>query len=307
MKLIVSDLDGTLLNSNKEISEENAEALRAAQQQGIEIAIATGRNYKNTRALCQGIGLSAHIISNHGAFVYTKDGQKLMSTGMDKQHVKHAIKWLHDNNYFYNLCTDQEVFRPDNGNNLLSNDFEKTEHKVAGFTDDEVRTKIKRLLAMQGVQSFHYIEDVLTQDLVFGSITAITYDKQKLTTGRAYFNNYEGLAMTVAGEDIFEMIHPGVSKGNALEYLVRDLNIPLQEVMAIGDNYNDISMLEKVGYSVAMGNADPAIKQICRYVSLTNNHSGVAHIVNKFLSKFSVADDGVEPAILVDGRFAITQ
>jgi len=297
MKLIASDLDGTLLNSKKEISSENVRALKEAQKRGIHIVIATGRNYKNAFNLCQGIDLQAHIISNNGAFVYHQNGQQLMNMGMEKKHVAQAIDWLAQNQYFYYLCTDRQVFMPDHSKEVLIRDAEVAANTSIEFVCIEHQEKIKRLVAMKGVEFFHDIDDILAQDLVFGSLSAITFDQQKLQKGREYFKKYEGLDMTIAGSDIFEMIGSHVSKGRALEHLTNYLGISLQEAMAIGDSYNDISMLEKAGYSVAMGNADREIQEICHDVSLPNDQSGVAHSINKLLSKMDEYTHSIDLSI----------
>ena len=94
MKLIVSDLDGTLLNSQRQISRENAAALQQAASMGVEIAIATGRSYGNARALCERAGLKPHIISNNGAFVHTDAGERLLAQGVEKKHAREAVRWL---------------------------------------------------------------------------------------------------------------------------------------------------------------------------------------------------------------------
>jgi Cof subfamily protein (haloacid dehalogenase superfamily) len=287
LRLIVTDMDGTLLNSKREISVENVEALLAAQNKGIEIAIATGRTYGNVLSLCQRVGLNPHIISNHGAFVYTKEGERILGVGINKSHVKDALTWLSTHNYFYNLCTDRHSFIPANTNELFINDYQTAKHRIPQVTEEQVHEAIKIYQSMDGRTIMNQMNDILEQDLTFGSITSITFDQDKLRMGREHFNTYPYLSMTVAGRNIFEMIHPSVSKGNALEHLIQHLRIPMEEVMAIGDNYNDISMLERVGISVAIGNAEDEVKKICKHVSLSNDLNGVAYIVNKMLDEFS--------------------
>ncbi|WP_378954039.1 Cof-type HAD-IIB family hydrolase [Pelosinus sp. sgz500959] len=285
MRLIVTDMDGTLLNSKREISAENVAALLAAQDKGVEIAIATGRNYGNALALCEGVGLRPHIISNHGAFVYTKDGEKILGVGVDKKDIRYALTWLCKNNYFYTISTDTHSFIPLGSETILSNEFKTAKNLIPQVTEERAQHAIKYLCQPRaGGTRVTGMEDILGRDLTFGSIVSITFDQDKLEAGREYFKNYQGLSMTVAGNDIFEMIHTSVSKGNALEDLTRYLDIPMSDVMAIGDNYNDISMLKKVGISVAIGNAEEDVKEICKYVSISNDLNGVAYIINQMLN-----------------------
>lgn len=284
MKLIVTDMDGTLLNSKREISPDNVSALLSAQKKGLEIAIATGRTYGNARALCLSVGLEPHIISNHGAFVYTKHGEKIVDVGIQQEHVRNALSWLVRNNYYYNVCTDTHSFMPAGGERVLVNDYKAAECVIPGVNEKWVNDLIQYLSRSSEARSvINTIDEVVETNLKVGSIVAITFDQNKLNAGRAYFEKYQGLSMTVAGNNVFEMIHTSVSKGNALEQLTQYLNIPMNQVLAIGDNYNDISMLERVGVSVAIGNAEEAVKKVCKYVSLSNDLDGVAYCIRQFV------------------------
>ena len=284
MKLIVTDLDGTLLNTKKEISPKNVEALLSAQAKGVEIAIATGRTYANTLAICQRAGLQPHIISNNGSFVYTKDGVKIMAIGLDRQPVKNAVSWLTNSKYFYTLCTDNNIFMPSNADFLLTDDFETAGINPA-ISRRGVEKTIKGLLSLDGVQFVHHMEDFLEEDHTFANISAFSFHQKKLQQGRDYFSEFAGMSMTVSGSFIFEMLHTSASKGNAVEHLSQYLNLPLEEVMAIGDHYNDISMLERVGISVAMGNGEEAVKTICKFVAPSNENDGVGHMINQMLGR----------------------
>ena len=289
MKLVVTDLDGTLLNSKHEISVENIEALKYAQQQGIEVAIATGRTYGNALALCKKVGLKTHIISNNGSFVYTKNGKLLEKTGIDMQYVKDGLCWLQDHHYSYSICTDKNFFMPDNISSLLIRDFENAKEVDAVWNDDNVRQMIKsKIMKLDGLQLMKNVADVLKQDVTIGHISVTTFDKDKISAGTDYFSAYKDLSVVASESIIFDVMHSSVSKGNGLQYLVDHLGISFQDVMAIGDNYNDISMLERVGYSVAIGNAEQDVKKVCKHISLTNDLHGVAHIINELVPRSAV-------------------
>lgn len=288
MKLIVSDLDGTFLNSEHEVIPENVEALKAAQDKGLEIALATGRNYGNALALCQQVGLRPHIISNNGAFVYDKNGDQIKAIGLDKGHIKGALDWLECRKYFYTVCTDHHAYMPTNSHMIMTSDYANAVSRIDEMAPEAFQERVSNFLAADHVVFVDNFNQILEQDLVFGSISAITHDCDKLRLGREYFGHYEGMAMTIAGKDIFEMIHPSVSKGNALEHLTAHLGVTLDDVMAFGDNYNDISMLGKVGISVAVANAEEDVKKICKYVSLSNDEKGVAYMIDKMLASMVI-------------------
>lgn len=283
MKLFVTDLDGTLLNSNNQISRENIEALKLAHEKGIEIAIATGRTYADAISICKKANISAHIISNNGSLIHSKTGNKLMSSAIDKKHVKEILNWLTDNEYFFEISTAKNMFYLSEGKKMLENDFYKAKVKDSSLNIEIVTNMINLVFSQKGISAVNSIEDIISSDLEYYCITAISFNKSKLDIGRNLFKNHEDLSMVVSNEYNFEMVNVNASKGNCLECLAKHLNIPLKDVVAIGDNYNDISMFKKAGTSIAMGNADDDIKRICNYVSTSNDLNGVAHAIHEFL------------------------
>ena len=287
LKLIVSDLDGTLLDSKyREISPVNADALKAAQNAGVTFAVATGRPYGNALEVCRRAGLAdPYIISNHGAFVHTKDGRCIHEAGLDIAPLTRAIDWLKTNEYYYSVGTAKYTYVPVSAVNRLDSEFESATILVdTSLTKEKIRERVTWLSTDKDVQIVENLDGIISEKASIGHVTAIAFDAVKLKNGRDYFSTFEGMAMTMASADNFEMVHPSVSKGNALEILARHLGILLENVMAIGDNYNDISMLEKVGINVAIGNAETAVKECCKYVAPTNDENGVAQMVTRMLA-----------------------
>lgn len=285
MKLFATDLDGTLLNSNHKISKENAEALKLAQQNGIEVSIATGRIYSDALHLCKEANINTHIISNNGSMVFSKEGKKLKGWTIDNELIEYVFNWLNKNEYFYQICTDKNIFLPHNAKELLKKDFDNVKINNP-FLDEDLINDISNLVfAQEGIKFVKCKDDILKSNLDFCSITAISLDKDKLNCDREYYKRFKELSMVISHEYNFELTNKDASKGNSLEYLADYLGIPLSDVGAIGDNYNDISMFKKAKISVAMGNADAAIKEICRHVSVSNDLNGVAHFINKFMNK----------------------
>ncbi len=279
MKLFATDLDGTLLNSNHEISKENLEALKLAQKTGTEIVIATGRTYGDVSAICKKANLNPHIISNNGSFLYSKDGEKLKSLTISKKDVRNALTWIYENEYFFEICTDKNLFLLSNSKEILEKDFLKAKAIDPSLNEDMLLDTISLIFSQAGLKFVDTIDEILNADFDYCSMTAVSFSQERLSKGREFFSNYEGLSLVVSTKYNFEMVNEKASKGNLLEYLANHLNIPLKDAVAIGDNYNDVSMFKKAGTSVAMGNADDAIKKICSHVSVSNDLNGVAHII----------------------------
>lgn len=282
MKVIVTDLDGTLLDSNKMISSENSQALQRAAVAGFTIVVATGRFYSNAYTVCRESGLNPYIISNNGAFVYTPAGELLQSTGLTPACVQPAVDWLQEHGYFFSLCTDREVYVPTNTGQMLQAEIE-----AALMKQEPLNVKKAQQLQewIMNLPETRFVDDLRTvaEQVILANISAFSFLGDKLSQGRQHFAQQEGLALSISEEYIFEMIPPMASKGNAVEFLTNQLGVSLREVMAIGDHYNDLSMLERAGWSVAMGNAEAKVKAVSHYIAPSNDCHGVAHAVEKMM------------------------
>lgn len=288
MKLIATDLDGTLLNSKHEVSKENAEALRLAQEKGIEIAIATGRTYSDAIHICKKANINAHIISNNGALIFSKEGKRLNSCTIDKKSLEYVLDWLYENEYAFQICTDKNLFLPYDTKTILEKDFKKAKINNPSIHMNLVNDMINFIFSQEGVKFIKCKDDILNLDLDFCSITAISLNKDKLNYGRQHYRQFKELSMVISHEYNFEFTNNNASKGNSLEYLADYLGISLNDITAIGDNYNDISMFKKAGISVAMGNAEDDIKNICSHVSISNDLNGVAHFIHELMNKLKL-------------------
>ncbi|WP_371361816.1 Phosphatase YwpJ [Sporomusa rhizae] len=286
MKLFVTDLDGTLLNSQHEISPENLSALELAQKEGLEIAIATGRTYADARAVCEKAGISAHIISNNGSFIFTRDGKKLKAMSLAKEFVAPSLRWLHNNDYYYEISTDNTIFLSPTTEDVLKLDFARAKAADPSLDPAALDKILSLIYSQKGIRIVKDIDSIVDTDIEYYNMLGLSFDPVKLTRGRNYFSNLEGLTMLISGQYNFEMINSNASKGFALKHLTDHLNIPVSKTIAIGDSFNDLSMLEIAGIGVAMGNAEDKIKKCCQYVAKSNDESGVAHIIHELKHLF---------------------
>jgi Cof subfamily protein (haloacid dehalogenase superfamily) len=284
MKLIATDLDGTLLSKDHEISKENINALQQAAKNGIEVVVATGRAYFDARSICEKFGLYTHLITYNGAAIHSKEGQSISSLTMDKDDVKHAVNWLAQRDYYYEVSTDQNIYIPSNGKEILQQEVDGL--KGTKFELDAVtfQNMLDKIFSQSGIVAVDKPEDIMGVDEGFYKVFSFSFNEEKRDFGMNKFAGMEQLSMISSFANNFEMGHKQASKGNALEILASKLQIPLSQAMAIGDNYNDVSMMEKVKYSVAMGNANDDIKAYCSFVTNTNEESGVAYAIQEIIA-----------------------
>lgn len=262
IRLIVTDVDGTLVNDKKQIPEDNLRAIRAAQEKGITVAIASGRFPENVYVLLQDYGISCPILGTNGARTVDTNLKVLSEHFMAPQAALAVLRLLLSMEAKFFLFGSRCVctVNTEHHHSELSQG-EKLLHLGCTYTHGPEEALA---LCRQGVQKF----------FVFGTIPL---DKlcEKL-------QGIPAIEVTSSGWDNVEIIPQGINKGRGVADLAETLGIPLSQVMALGDQENDIPMLEAVGWGVAMGNACDAAKAAARLVTDTNNQCGFARAIEKY-------------------------
>lgn len=287
MSFIAIDLDGTLLNDHNEISEENIKAIQSAQDKGFEVVISTGRAYFDVQTICEKAGISPFVIGTNGATIHAKNGECLSSITLAKDCAKSILQWLDERNYYYEVFTDQAIYALKKGRQQFNNEIQSL--KSAGLDKAQLATEAERQFDQFGyvlVESYH---DILSQGEEFNNILACSFDKMKLEEAWNQFKTNEELMVVSSADHNIEITNKRATKGMALEKLAFMLNGTLDQAMAIGDSNNDLSMFEKVQYSVAMGNAKDKIKAACIMTTHTNVENGVAYAINRYMESFAAA------------------
>ncbi|ERI11885.1 Cof-type HAD-IIB family hydrolase [Aneurinibacillus aneurinilyticus] len=288
MGLIAIDLDGTLLNDQNEISEENIKAIQYAQEQGFEVVISTGRAYFDVRRICEKAGLSTFVIGTNGATIHSKDEKRISATTIEKNHVLSILQWLNERNYYYEVFTDKAIYTIRKERENFYNEIQKIKNADIDADTRELVEIAERQLDQFGyifVENYH---DILQQEEDFYNILVCSLDKKKLEEGCTQFKKFSALTIVSSANHNIEITSKNASKGIALERLVSLTNRSLEQTIAIGDSNNDLSMFQKAKYSVAMGNAKDEIKDACTMTTLKNDENGVAHAIYQYLDKLVI-------------------
>ncbi|MEE6452281.1 HAD family hydrolase [Gottfriedia acidiceleris] len=288
MSFIAIDLDGTLLNNENEISEENIKAIHFAEENGIEVIISTGRAFFDVQKICEDSRLSPYVIGTNGATIHSKNGECISSITISSTNAEQIIKWLDERNYYFEVFTDKSIYS-------LKERRESFQTEINSLKRDDLDREMKELVSVAERQfdQFGYVlvdhcYEIFQRREEVNNILVCTFDKKKLAEARKWFNKSNELMVVSSAEHNIEITSRSASKGLALEKLVFLLNGSLEQAMAIGDSNNDISMFEKVRYSVAMGNAKEDIKAICTETTLNNDENGVAHAIYRYIDTFVV-------------------
>jgi Cof subfamily protein (haloacid dehalogenase superfamily) len=283
IKCIATDMDGTLLNAMQTISEENKQAILKAQAEGVEVVVATGRAYQEATYVLDEAGLTCPLICVNGAEVRGRDGGIISATPIDKAVARDVAAQLAKSDVYFEVYTDKGAFTVDTDKAVsIMVDIVLTANPEADRAVVEYAAGARlRDNLIHPVDDYGVLFD--SNEYKIYKFLAFSFDEEKLAVAQGSLNGFTELSVTKSGEENIEITHKDAQKGIALEAFVGANGIGLDETMAIGDNFNDVSMFEKVGRAVAMGNASPVIKTMCDMVTDTNENSGVAKAILEVL------------------------
>lgn len=263
-KAVFLDLDGTLLDNNKKISEENKEAIKYAKEKGAQVIICSGRQQNTIKEYRNEINASNYIICCNGAEIYDcNTRQNLYTADIPSDLVYKLYNYANDRNYLARFDTTYGRYI-NNMNYFIAKEI-KLDENVNKFINEN-----KILQFTIGTETEEQIDK------------AIEYIKSLNRSDIKIENRYKAITKECKFWAI-NIINSNASKGNAISGLCKYLKIDVSDVIGMGDDYNDISMMDVVGCGVAMGNAMNLVKEHAKEVTLTNNENGVAKILK---SKF---------------------
>ncbi len=266
-RLLAIDIDGTLVNRYGTISDRDREALSRAQEAGIQVALSTGRGLQATVGIIRELSLDSYHVLFDGALVSRLDSsEEIYASPISKELVRQMIDAAHECRVDLELFTVTHYFvERETWSSQAHRDFFSTYPTIVDFRQVWERERVIK----GGLVSISPEEAVKTADF-----------RRQLEHHLDF-----SLARTPAypGVNFFNVLAPGVSKGKALEKLAAHLEVPLSEVIAVGDGTNDISLLTTAGLAIAMGNAEDEVKSIADYVTLDVDHSGLAAAIEAIL------------------------
>lgn len=265
IKLVAIDVDGTLLNSKLTISEENRRCIKEVRQAGIQVVICTGRPFVGVKKILQELALTTiddYVISFNGALTQVSGTEQVRYERRLSYSDFLEIQQLSDFLQLpYHIQSPHGIFT--------------TNQRIGKYTqfDSQLNDSPiyqKKIKDLKEIPIFKMIfcDDPTRLDQQIQHVPA--YYREKYTSGKSLAH-------------FFEFLHKEASKGQALSHLCRQLRIDHSEVMAIGDNDNDISMFQYAGISVAMGNATAAAQETAEFVTKSNDENGVAAALLKYV------------------------
>lgn len=287
-KLVVVDLDGTILNSYGEISETTKESVKKCLEKGAKIVIASGRPIDSIKTIANELGIEEYFIAGNGALIYDlKKDEIIYENYMKKEKVLEIIKICEDNSISYNVYTDKTILTTNLKFNVLyyyKENLKKEENKKTNVSIVENMYNYVKNLNEEKFLKITICDESAT---IFNSIVRTLKE----------INDVEILEVSHMSRKIIkqgteeipieyyytEISAKNVDKWDAVEYLARKLNIENEEIIAIGDNINDKKMIENAGLGVAMKGSAPDVINVANIVTDSNDNDGVAKILEKYI------------------------
>lgn len=287
-KLVAIDLDGTLLNSFGEVSENTKKALLEAKNRGVEIVLSSGRPISSTESLALELGVDNYLISGNGAAVYDIKKQEILyDRFLTKEQVLEIAKLCEENSFFYNVYTEDEVIASSLNYNVLFYHKENVKKVEEKRTHINVVQNIAEYIEQSGKNRFLKITVCDESKFIFNSIMRRLKEINGIDVLEVAYMSRKKIKDGTDDVDIqyfyTEITNENVNKWTAIEFLLDKLNIKKEEVMAIGDNVNDQEMIQEAGLGVVMGNSNPKMKEIADVIVADNNSEGVLEAFNKFV------------------------
>ena len=286
IKLIASDMDGTLLNHNHKIPKENVELINYAKNQGIEFVVATGRGYYEALPALNEENINCDVISFNGGIVYDKNGNIISITPMLPKDLYYTIEILKSFDISYQLYTKNTIYTKS-----IETDINAYIDLIRsnGYDPDveHLRAEAQQKLDVGYITEVENIELYLNEkENPPIKIIAISNDISKLENAAKLLSENTSISVTSSGANNIEIMHKNATKGEALKEIAKIYGINLENAVAIGDNLNDQAMLDIVGYSVAMKNGNTILKEQAKYVTeKTNSEGGVADTIFKLIEE----------------------
>ena len=289
IKVIASDMDGTLLNNNHVFSAKTIESLKKACSKGIRFMVVTGRNYISALHPLEGTGLVCDYILSSGAEIRNPDREVQMSITLTFDECEYLYDKLKKYPLAIMFCSEQV--------NYILGTFEEADNGLLDYIKffhdtkdrDELRKTDLYKQMWDRTKVLADFESLRENNVPISKMFLVSDDWRMLLNIKKELEENESLAISSSFKNNLEITDVKAQKGPILKQYVESLGYTMDEVMVLGDSLNDSSMLEMdFGATIAMENADEEIKKIAKYITKSNEEDGVAYVIDEMLRMYGL-------------------
>lgn len=264
-KILVLDLDGTLTNKKKEITEHTRETLIRAQEAGVKIVLASGRPTYGIMPLARQLELDKYegyiLAYNGGQIIDCKTGELMYENVLDPAVYPYLYECAKSNGFQILSYKDEYIISENADDQYVQHEafLNRMPSKTVENFLDVINFPVAKCLIVGDPEPLAQLEPVMKKELE---------SKMNVFRSEPFF---------------LELVPKGIDKARCLAVLLEELGMTPDEMMACGDGFNDLSMIEYAGLGVAMANAQEVVRQAANYITLSNEEDGVAHAVERFM------------------------
>lgn len=279
-RLLALDIDGTLLNSAREVTPRTRSALDRAREAGVRLALVTGRRFPSVRPVAEALGGVVDVVLHNGALVM--EGENVLRCqSLSLDTARRAILVGRE----AGLTAVAHLGRRGEGRRLVEGGVEANP-VLSSYLRGGKAEFVPDLVAA--------LDDDPVQVMFGGALEAMAAFRPRLESALGLRAAVERTEYPSSGVAILDVLAPGVSKAEAVRFLQARFGVRPEETMAVGDNWNDRLMLEEAGLGLVMGNADPALRALGLPVLPSSDEDGVAEAVERYLLRDSSGAAAVE-------------
>ena len=290
-KLITIDLDGTLLNRYGEVTEYTKDIIKKTTNKGILVVLASGRISESVLTIAKEIGADKYYISGNGSVLYDMQKDEILYENyLTKEKVLEIIELCDKNSIYYNIYTENAVLAKSLNYNVAFYNYENTKKSSDKKTDINIVEDMYNYIRNSNLNKFLKITICDESKIVFSSILKKIKNISDIDVLEVSHMSQKkiktGTKEVEVGYFYTEVSSKNVDKWFAIEKVMELENIKKEEVMALGDNNNDIVMIKNAGLGVAMGHSNEQVKKVADYITLDNNEDGVAKAIEQYVLQY---------------------
>ncbi len=269
-KMLVMDMDYTLLSKEKTVSQRNKEAIKKAKDKGVIVAVATGRLYTSAIYYAKLLEIETPVIASNGAIIREHHTNRtLYQNLLTHDAALRMIQLCKEAGLYCHIYTADTIYTE----KLINISYRYSEWNNALMEQDRINIQVvPKLEELIRMEEGNILKAVVMDD-----------DKDKIKFVRNEILKTNIVSVSQSLKDNIEVMNKGVSKGNAVKMLAEIYGINREEIIAIGDNENDISMIEYAGLGIAMENGVEEAKAAAKYITAHHDKDGVAEAIERFI------------------------
>jgi Cof subfamily protein (haloacid dehalogenase superfamily) len=271
-RLLAIDIDGTLLRSNHRIDRQTREAIHYAREKGVYVTLATGRNFPSAQKVANSLKLDSILITQNGGFLANELENPVYVKRFEEEKVYQIVQLLE--NYDCHIRVLHETYS-------VGNRVRQKNHLVAKMT-----LGIGDPLFYPATFTDKLSDQLLENPIASPKIDVQFFDDTERKSAKNHIEKLiPGVYITSSTKCNFEIMPEGINKARGLQILGERLGIPLEDMVAVGDSFNDIEMITQAGLGIAMWNSPREVKAAADWITRSNNQKGVAYAVREVFRK----------------------